>query len=79
MLANLTLAQNDPFMSNFMIAVIVITAIILLGAAALLIRCWRKVAQGTAIVRNGMGGTYVNFSGMFIIPILHKAGGADAR
>ena len=28
MLANLTLAQNDPFMSNFMIAVIVINELI---------------------------------------------------
>ena len=69
----LTLAQNDSFMGSFTITVIVIAAIILLGSIALLLRCWRKVAQGTAIVRNGMGGTHVNFSGMFIIPILHKA------
>lgn len=73
MLETLTLAQNDSFMGNFALTVIVIGAIVLLGSMALLLRCWRKVSQGTAIVRNGMGGTHVNFSGMFIIPILHKA------
>ena len=73
MLDTLTLAQADAFMSNMTTTLVVIVAIVLFGCAALLIRCWRKVSQGTAIIRNGMGGTHVNFSGMFIIPILHKA------
>ena len=38
------------------------------GIFALLIRCWQKVSQGSAIVRNGMGGTKVSFSGMIVIP-----------
>jgi len=55
------------------IAVAVIAAVVLLGILALLIRCWQKVAQGSAIVRNGMGGTKVSFSGMIVIPVLHKS------
>ncbi len=29
--------------------------------------------QGQALIRNGVGGTRVSFSGMFVIPILHRA------
>ena len=39
---------------------------------AVAIRCWRKVEQGRALVRNGMGGTKVNFSGMFVFPVVHR-------
>ena len=31
------------------------------GIAALMIKCLRKVPQGSAIIRNGMGGTKVSF------------------
>ncbi len=54
-------------------AVFFISLILLCGILALLIRCWQKVSQGFAIVRNGMGGTKVSFSGMIVIPILHKS------
>ncbi len=54
-------------------AIAVIGAVVFLGIVALLIRCWQKVAQGSAIVRNGMGGTKVSFSGMIVIPVLHKS------
>ncbi len=42
------------------------------GILVMLIRLFRKVDQGTAIVRNGMGGTKVSFSGMFVIPVIHR-------
>ena len=41
------------------------------GIAALLIKCLRKVPQGSAIIRNGMGGTKVSFDRDVVIPILH--------
>ena len=44
-----------------------------LGAFVFMLRYYRKVNQGSAIVRNGMGGTNVSFSGDWVIPILHKA------
>jgi flotillin len=42
------------------------------GFLALLVRCYQKVSQGQALIRNGIGGTRVSFSGMFVIPILHR-------
>ena len=44
-----------------------------IGICAFYLRFYRKVSQGTALVRNGMGGTLVNFSGEMVIPIMHKA------
>ena len=41
------------------------------GIAALMIKCLRKVPQGSAIIRNGMGGTKVSFDRDIVIPILH--------
>ena len=68
---NLILAQTGwgPAM---IIAVTVIFGTLLLGVLVFAIRCYRKVPQGTAIVRNGWGGTKVDFSGMVVLPILHK-------
>jgi flotillin len=34
--------------------------------------CYRKVEQGQVLVRNGVGGTKVSFSGMVVYPVLHK-------
>ena len=61
------------FGQGMMIAIGIIGFIMFCGIFALLIRCWQKVSQGFAIVRNGMGGTKVSFSGMIVIPILHKS------
>lgn len=49
-----------------------VVVIILAGSVAILVKCYRKVAQGEALIRNGAGGTQVSFSGMFVVPILHK-------
>jgi len=53
---------------------IVIAAVIfgIVGVLALLVKCYRKVSQGEALIRNGAGGTKVVFSGKIVIPILHK-------
>ena len=47
--------------------------IVFLGFLAFIFRCWQKVSQSFALVRNGMGGTAVSFSGMIVIPILQKS------
>src|SRR5688572_11364763 len=39
----------------------------------LLVHCYKKVEQGTAIVRNGVGGSRVSFSGIFVIPVFHRS------
>ncbi len=62
------LAFAQDVLSVAMVAVV----IIVVGFLALLIKCYRKVSQGEALIRNGVGGTRVSFSGKFVIPILHK-------
>ena len=52
---------------------LIILVLIAIGVLALIVRCYRKVEQGKAIVRNGMGGTKVSFSGIVVLPIVHKA------
>jgi flotillin len=46
---------------------------IFIGILILFSRFYRKVQQGQAIVRNGIGGTHVSFNGMIVIPVAHQA------
>ncbi|MFN0128809.1 MAG: flotillin family protein [Verrucomicrobiales bacterium] len=46
---------------------------IFVGVLILFSRFFRKVTQGQAIVRNGLGGTKVSFNGMVVIPVAHQA------
>ena len=57
------------------VGIFVVSAFVFIGVGAFvfMLRYYRKVNQGSAIVRNGMGGTNVSFSGDWVIPILHKA------
>ncbi|HRZ99373.1 MAG TPA: flotillin family protein, partial [Candidatus Paceibacterota bacterium] len=50
-----------------------IGAVVAAGIAVLVVRCYRKVEQGQALVRTGQGGTKVAFSGMLVFPVIHKA------
>jgi flotillin len=59
-------------MENAVIWGLVAIAIIVAGIIAFLVRFYRKVSQSFALIRNGAGGTRVNFSGMLVIPVLHK-------
>lgn len=43
-----------------------------LGLLFVFVNCFRKVKQGEAIVRNGMGGTKISFSGLIVFPIIHQ-------
>ena len=59
---------------NQELLMIIISAFVLglVGLLILLVKCYRKVPQGKALVRNGIGGTLVKFTGMFVVPILHR-------
>ena len=46
--------------------------VIFCGILALIIKCYKKVSQGEALIRNGFRGTQVSFSGKVVIPVLHK-------
>ena len=62
----------DGFTGKALIIGLLILAVFVTGFIMLVLKCWRKVTQGTALVRNGWGGTQVKFDGMFVIPIFHK-------
>ncbi len=56
---------------SILVGVIIIG--IFLGVLILFSRFFRKVTQGQAIVRNGIGDTKVSFNGMIVIPVAHQA------
>ncbi|CAN5904774.1 flotillin family protein [soil metagenome] len=62
-----------PFLTEGVITIAVIAGIIFMGVLILFSRFFRKVTQGQAIVRNGIGGTKVSFNGMIVIPVAHQA------
>ncbi|MCP4149571.1 MAG: flotillin family protein, partial [bacterium] len=59
-------------MQNTFVMVGIFVLVLVFGALALLVRCYRKVEQGKVLVRNGMGGQKVSFSGMVVVPIMHR-------
>ena len=59
-------------MDNMVIAIGVISAIVIFGIIGSIIKMYRKVSQGSALVRTGMGGSKVSFSGIMVVPVLHK-------
>ncbi|MBN2528959.1 MAG: flotillin family protein [Deltaproteobacteria bacterium] len=61
----------DPFGGPLAVGIGLIVAIVI-GCVIMVLKCYHKVEQGTALVRNGMGGTKVSFSGMLVIPIIHR-------
>ena len=46
--------------------------IIVFGILFIFSRFYRKVQQGQAIVRNGVGGTVVSFNGIIVVPVIHQ-------
>ena len=65
------LAQESTFGSQMLIVGIV-GGIFLIAIIAFVSKMWKKALQGEALVKTGAGGTKVAFSGMFLIPVLHK-------
>jgi uncharacterized membrane protein YqiK len=57
---------------NVWIIVGIIAAILVFGFIALFISMYRKVPQGKAMVKTGLGGLKVSFNGMFVVPVIHK-------
>ncbi len=59
-------------LQSVLIVAFVVLALIVTGTIILFSSCYKKVEQGSAIVRNGIGGTKVSFVGMMVIPILQR-------
>ncbi len=61
-------------MIESLLSIAAVIAILILGAGVFaILTCYRKVEQGRALVRNGIGGTKVSFSGTVVVPIIHQA------
>lgn len=60
------------FISDTFSIIIVVAIIIAAGITLLALKCYNKVDQGRALIRNGWGGTKVYFDGAMIIPVIHK-------
>lgn len=60
-------------MPEITIAIVIICVVLFLaGVAAIVVNCLRIVKQGTAIVRNGIGGTQVAFDKLICLPLIHR-------
>ena len=55
------------------IIVIAVILLIVIGMIVLIAKWYKKVAQGEALVRTGVGGVKVSFNGMFVVPVFHRA------
>lgn len=58
--------------STVTIVVVVIAVVFLIGIIAMIASWYHKAEQGQAMVRTGVGGTQVSFSGIVVIPVLHR-------
>lgn len=54
-----------------LLSIFACSALITLGLITVGIRCYERVEQGTALVRGGVGGARVSFSGMLVYPVIH--------
>lgn len=70
---NTTLHLPLGFIMELITSTAGIAVIITIAAAIVISQFYRKVTQGQAIVRNGIGGTKVSFNGMVILPVAHQA------
>jgi uncharacterized membrane protein YqiK len=46
--------------------------LIAIGIVFLILKCYHRALQGSALIRTGQGGTKVSFGGMVVFPILHR-------
>lgn len=67
----LTVLQASFLQNTLLITIVGVVALVLL-IAILLIRLYKKVPQGKALVRTGLGGLKVSFNGMLVVPGFHK-------
>lgn len=64
--------NGGEFIQSTVVLTVIIAIVFVFGTLAMIARFYRKVPQGKVLVRNGMGGSKVSFSGMLVLPILHK-------
>ncbi|WP_299707871.1 flotillin family protein [uncultured Pontibacter sp.] len=53
-------------------SIVIVLAVVAIGFIAMVIKMYQKAIQGEAMVRTGLGDTKVSFSGIFVVPVIHK-------
>ncbi len=51
---------------------VIVGVLVGIGLITAIIKMYNKALQGQAMVRTGLGGTKVSFSGIFVVPVIHK-------
>lgn len=60
----------EPYL--WVIGLVIFLLFILLGIGVIFAQFFKKVEQGTAIIKTGLGTTRVSFTGLMVIPIIHR-------
>ena len=58
--------------TSISLVVLAIVVVALLGLVILFVKMYQKAVQGEALVRTGSGDVKVSFSGILVMPVLHK-------
>lgn len=58
--------------SNMTIIIAVVSAVIIVALLVALAKFYKKAIQGEALVKTGVGGTKVSFTGMMVWPVIHR-------
>lgn len=63
---------SDSFASNTGMIMVIVSAVVFFGLIAMIVSWYKKANQGQALVRTGMGDIKVGFSGLLVVPVIHK-------
>jgi uncharacterized membrane protein YqiK len=61
------------FLGQVLFVCLGVIFVILLGVAVVILRCWRKVEQGSALIITGKREPSVHFSKAIVLPLIHQA------
>ncbi len=58
---------------QMILVIIGVVFVLLFGILAIIAKWYKKIIQGEALIRTGLGGTKVAFNGMLVVPIIHRS------
>lgn len=64
--------STGDLLSNMWVIIGITVAVTVLAIFVMIARFYKKASQGEALVRTGFGKTRVSFSGIFVVPVIHK-------
>jgi uncharacterized membrane protein YqiK len=60
------------YLQSIGVLTLIIVIVVVFGILSMFAKFYRKVEQSKVLVRNGLGGAKVAFSGMMVLPVLHR-------